>query len=82
MPPALLTPAQVGELLQVSARHVCRLAEAGELPAVDLALRGQGRGRHVWRFYSEAIDKEIARRHRPATNHPRLKSLDGQARPA
>ena len=46
-----LTVQQVAAVMNVSPGHVRRLIEAGQLPAIDLGIRG----RHCWRIPKDAM---------------------------
>ncbi len=59
----LLNAKDVGSLLGVSPVTVLRLADSGELPAVQIAQRERKR---IIRFRQEAVEKFIASRERRA----------------
>ena len=60
----LLTTKEVAERLNVSAVTVLRLADAGSLPAIEVAKRERKR---ILRFRPETVEKFIANREQRAS---------------
>ncbi len=53
-PPVFITPAEAGEYLRVSVRHLSWLQAQGKIPAV--ALPGKGTSRKQWRYSKDDLD--------------------------